>query len=404
VQDGPTADATITGTAPSQTLNLTLPKGDKGDQGPKGDKGDQGPKGDKGDTGDTGPKGDTGNSAWTPVYTAVADGERRVLRIDDWTGGQGTKPATGYLGVSGIVATIGDALDIRGAPGAGAVSSVNSIDPDGSGNVDLGISDIPGLEDALDNAGQVKTVASKGPDSSGNVALVKADVGLDNVDNTSDENKPISTATANALANKVDKVTGKGLSSEDFTSALLDKLNGIAAEATKNSTDAHLLNRANHTGTQAASTITGLATVATSGSYNDLGDKPTIPTLAPIADTADIASLSGGDTITPGSLGTAAAAAGTISGGTSITFNWSEAVNYTMALTGNRTLPNPTNVLPGTTRVIVVSSSTGTTRTLAFGSNFVGDLPTVSVTNTSNMVLFLYAVSATKIVVSGVEI
>ena len=29
--------------------------------------------------------------------------------------------------------------------------------------------------------------------------------------------------------------------------------------------------------TQAASTITGLATVATSGSYNDLSNKPTIP-------------------------------------------------------------------------------------------------------------------------------
>jgi hypothetical protein len=35
--------------------------------------------------------------------------------------------------------------------------------------------------------------------------------------------------------------------------------------------------RANHTGTQPASTITGLATVATSNSYNDLSNKPTIP-------------------------------------------------------------------------------------------------------------------------------
>jgi hypothetical protein len=34
--------------------------------------------------------------------------------------------------------------------------------------------------------------------------------------------------------------------------------------------------RANHTGTQPASTITGLAAVATSGDYDDLSDKPTI--------------------------------------------------------------------------------------------------------------------------------
>lgn len=38
--------------------------------------------------------------------------------------------------------------------------------------------------------------------------------------------------------------------------------------------------RANHTGTQAASTITGLATVATSGSYADLSGKPTLGTAA----------------------------------------------------------------------------------------------------------------------------
>lgn len=54
------------------------------------------------------------------------------------------------------------------------------------------------------------------------------------------------------------------------------KLNGIATGATANSTDATLLARANHTGTQAASTITGLATVATSGAYADLSGLPSL--------------------------------------------------------------------------------------------------------------------------------
>lgn len=49
------------------------------------------------------------------------------------------------------------------------------------------------------------------------------------------------------------------------------KLDGVAAGATVNATDASLRDRATHTGTQAASTITGLATVATSGSASDLG-------------------------------------------------------------------------------------------------------------------------------------
>lgn len=51
----------------------------------------------------------------------------------------------------------------------------------------------------------VTSVASK----TGVVTLVKSDVGLGNVDNTSDLNKPISTATQNALDLKADLVGGK---------------------------------------------------------------------------------------------------------------------------------------------------------------------------------------------------
>lgn len=50
------------------------------------------------------------------------------------------------------------------------------------------------------------------------------------------------------------------LSGESFTSALKTKLDGIATGATANDTDANLKNRANHTGTQAISTITNLQT------------------------------------------------------------------------------------------------------------------------------------------------
>lgn len=75
-------------------------------------------------------------------------------------------------------------------------------------------------------------------------SYTKADVGLPNVDNTADADKPVSTATSAAITS--------------------------ASTADRN--------RANHTGTQAATTITGLAAVATSGSYADLTG--TIPTAA----------------------------------------------------------------------------------------------------------------------------
>lgn len=61
----------------------------------------------------------------------------------------------------------------------------------------------------------------------GDVTLVKGDVGLANVNNTSDANKPVSTAQQTALNNKVDKEAGKGLSPEEFTSAEKTKLAGL---------------------------------------------------------------------------------------------------------------------------------------------------------------------------------
>lgn len=62
--------------------------------------------------------------------------------------------------------------------------------------------------------------------------------------------------TIDSLLNlKVDKVTGKQLSTEDYSTAEKSKLLGIAPNATANSTDAFLLGRVNHTGTQTPSTI-----------------------------------------------------------------------------------------------------------------------------------------------------
>ena len=73
----------------------------------------------------------------------------------------------------------------------------------------------------------------------------------------------------------VDAVNGKGLSTNDFTDAFETKLEGIAVGAevnvqadwteADNTADSYIQNKPN------------LATVATSGSYNDLSNKPSIP-------------------------------------------------------------------------------------------------------------------------------
>lgn len=117
-------------------------------------------------------------------------------------------------------------------------------------------------------AAPVQSVAGR----DGAVTLTKADVGLSNVDNTADADKPISTATGNALTS---------LAAE--TQAALDlKLESAAIDAFETATqlnarDTANRDRANHTGTQPASTITGLAVVASSGAYADLSGQPIVP-------------------------------------------------------------------------------------------------------------------------------
>ena len=79
------------------------------------------------------------------------------------------------------------------------------------------------------------------------------------------------------ISGKVDKVNGKSLSTNDFTDDLKSKLDGIATGAevnvqsdwneTTTTSDAYIKNKPS------------LATVATSGSYNDLSNKPTIPSV-----------------------------------------------------------------------------------------------------------------------------
>ncbi|AWY03103.1 hypothetical protein SCYZ1_38 [Pseudomonas phage SCYZ1] len=65
-------------------------------------------------------------------------------------------------------------------------------------------------------------------------------------------------ADKTALDLKVDKVTGKVLSTNDYTTAEKTKLTGIAAGATANATDNALRDRTTHTGVQLASTVGAL--------------------------------------------------------------------------------------------------------------------------------------------------
>jgi hypothetical protein len=102
----------------------------------------------------------------------------------------------------------------------------------------------------------------------GAVVLTPADIGAADATHT----HPIATATVDGLLSKTDKVKLDGLSNSPVINPVTTtvnglmlstdktKLDGIAANATANATDAILKDRANHTGMQAISTVTGLQT------------------------------------------------------------------------------------------------------------------------------------------------
>ena len=83
-----------------------------------GEPGQDGEDGQDGEPGKDGNDGEDGDDGWSPKFATVPDGERRVLQVADWFGGGGTKPDVGqYVGETGFVAAIAEAVDIRGPAG-----------------------------------------------------------------------------------------------------------------------------------------------------------------------------------------------------------------------------------------------------------------------------------------------
>lgn len=111
------------------------------------------------------------------------------------------------------------------------------------------------------------------------------------------------------LSNKVDKVSGKGLSTNDYTTTEKNKLAGIETGA----------NNYSHPTSHPANMITGLSTVATSGSYNDLSDKPTITNGTNGKDGVGVSSIQ--QTTTSTADGGTNVITATLTDGTTSTFN-----------------------------------------------------------------------------------
>jgi len=172
-----------------------------GTPGPQGIQGDMGIPGEKGNTGIQGEQG--------------FPGEKGESGIQGLQGIQGEKGLTGEQGQKGD----------KGDPGS------NGSD---------------GLTTSVNGVTQV----------GGAITLTKADIGLGNIDNTSDANKPLSAAVQTSLDLKIDKEAGKSLSSNDYTTEEKTKLAGITGA---NSGDQDITAMA-HTNRVALDAVTGINT------------------------------------------------------------------------------------------------------------------------------------------------
>ena len=70
----------------------------------------------------------TTDSGWSPELAAIEDGNRLVLQLASWVGGDGSAPVGAglFVGTSGLVATAALAADIRGTRGRAGINASGS--------------------------------------------------------------------------------------------------------------------------------------------------------------------------------------------------------------------------------------------------------------------------------------
>lgn len=129
-----------------------------------------------------------------------------------------------------------------------------------------GASTLANWQELLTPTDTVTSVAGK----TGTVTLVKADVGLNNVDNTSDADKPISTATAAALAEKAPLASPTFTGTPKATTAVAD------TNTTQIATTAFVIGQAS---SSAPLGLADTATVGTSKKYARADHQHPMPTV-----------------------------------------------------------------------------------------------------------------------------
>lgn len=265
----PTASVTITnsGTSSAAVFNFGIPKGTKGDKGDKGDNGSgvniKGELSAESDLPSTGSEGDAyiisgslyiyvgenGNVTTNPKWSNVGNikgpqGEQGPAGPKGETGAQGPKGETGSTGAQGPKGDPGEKGE-KGDPGSDASVTKQNVEAVLTGDITSHNHDSSYISKS--------NTSTYTPTTDYHPATKKyVDDAVASVDVTSQISGKADTTYVNAeLAKKVDAVTGKQLSTNDYTTAEKNKLAGIATGAQVNvksdwnatSGDAQILNK-----------------------------------------------------------------------------------------------------------------------------------------------------------------
>lgn len=143
-----------------------------------------------------------GANTATRVGTELVDIVEKIQQVDTDGLDLGTTSESAFRGDYGQAAY--QHANTDGNPHNTVASEIGST-PEGG----LSATTVQGAINELDSEKVGKTTKINGYSLNSDIDLSKSDVGLSNVDNTSDANKPISEATQNALSLKADLVGGK---------------------------------------------------------------------------------------------------------------------------------------------------------------------------------------------------